>query len=79
MNVGRRCCPALLFLAVGCAALLLAFGSLQLTSAKIQLQNTADASAYAAALLQARGLQLFRLHQPRDDRQPGRRSRRWWA
>ncbi|XQM28239.1 hypothetical protein ACNSZF_02265 [Burkholderia gladioli] len=51
---GQALLPALLFLAVGCAALLLAFGSLQLTSAKIQLQNTADASAYAAALLQAR-------------------------
>jgi len=51
---GQALVPALLFLVVGGVALYLAFNSLQLTSAKIKLQNTADASAYAAALLQAR-------------------------
>ncbi|MDN7528231.1 Tad domain-containing protein [Burkholderia orbicola] len=51
---GQALVPALLFLVVGGVALYLAFNSLQLTSAKIKLQNTVDASAYAAALLQAR-------------------------
>ncbi len=51
---GQALVPALLFLVVGGAALFVAFNSQQLTSAKIKLQNTADASAYASALLQAR-------------------------
>ncbi|WP_321852019.1 Tad domain-containing protein [Burkholderia diffusa] len=51
---GQALVPALLFLVVGGVALNLAFNSLQLTSAKIKLQNTADAGAYAVALMQAR-------------------------
>ena len=46
--------PALLFLLMGGIGLYVAFGSFQMTSAKIKLQNTADAAAYSAAVLQAR-------------------------
>jgi hypothetical protein len=51
---GQALVPALLFLLVGCIGLYVAFDSLQMTSAKIKLQNTADAAAYSAAVLQAR-------------------------
>ncbi|MDN7452313.1 hypothetical protein [Burkholderia cenocepacia] len=51
---GQALVPALLFLLVGGIGLYIAFNSLQLTGAKIKLQNAADASAYAAAVLQAR-------------------------
>ena len=43
-----------MFLLVGCIGLYVAFNSFQMTSAKIKLQNTADAAAYSAAVLQAR-------------------------
>jgi hypothetical protein len=43
-----------LFLLVGCIGLYVAFNSFQMTSARIKLQNTADAAAYSAAVLQAR-------------------------
>lgn len=45
---------ALIFLAVCAVALYLAFNASQLTSAKSKLQNTADATAYSVAVLQAR-------------------------
>jgi hypothetical protein len=51
---GQALVPALLFLLVGCIGLYVAFNSFQMTSAKIKLQNTADAAAYSAAVLQAR-------------------------
>jgi hypothetical protein len=51
---GQALVPALLFLLVGGIGLYVAFGSFQMTGAKIKLQNTADAAAYSAAVLQAR-------------------------
>ncbi|WP_345815550.1 pilus assembly protein TadG-related protein [Paraburkholderia sp. PREW-6R] len=51
---GQALVPALIFLLVGCIGLYVAFSSFQMTSAKIKLQNTADAAAYSAAVLQAR-------------------------
>ncbi|WP_025599089.1 pilus assembly protein TadG-related protein [Burkholderia sp. WSM2230] len=51
---GQALVPALIFLLVGCIGLFLAFNSFQMTSARIKLQNTADAAAYSAAVLQAR-------------------------
>ncbi|MBW9106949.1 pilus assembly protein TadG-related protein [Paraburkholderia phenoliruptrix] len=51
---GQALVPALIFLLVGCIGLFVAFNSFQMTSAKIKLQNTADAAAYSAAVLQAR-------------------------
>ena len=51
---GQALVPALIFLLAGCIGLYVAFNSFQLTSAKIKLQNTADAAAYSAAVLQAR-------------------------
>jgi hypothetical protein len=51
---GQALVPALLFLLIGGAGLYVAFNSFQLSSAKIKLQNTADAAAYSAAVLQAR-------------------------
>jgi Putative Flp pilus-assembly TadE/G-like len=51
---GQALVPALLFLLVGCIGLYAAFNSFQMTSARIKLQNTADAAAYSAAVLQAR-------------------------
>lgn len=51
---GQALVPALIFLLVGCIGLYVAFNSFQMTSAKIKLQNTADAAAYTAAVLQAR-------------------------
>jgi hypothetical protein len=51
---GQALVPALLFLLVGCIGLYVAFNSFQMTSARIKLQNTADAAAYSAAVLQAR-------------------------
>ncbi|MFM0241153.1 pilus assembly protein TadG-related protein [Paraburkholderia phytofirmans] len=51
---GQALVPALIFLLVGCIGLYVAFNSFQMTSAKIKLQNTADAAAYSAALMQAR-------------------------
>lgn len=51
---GQALVPALIFLLVGCVGLYVAFNSFQMTSAKIKLQNTADAAAYSAAVLQAR-------------------------
>lgn len=51
---GQALVPALLFLLIGGVGLYVAFGSFQMTSAKIKLQNTADAAAYSAAVLQAR-------------------------
>jgi hypothetical protein len=51
---GQALVPALMFLLVGCIGLYVAFSSFQMTSAKIKLQNTADAAAYSAAVLQAR-------------------------
>ncbi|QQC66732.1 pilus assembly protein TadG-related protein [Paraburkholderia ginsengisoli] len=51
---GQALVPALLFLLVGCIGLYVAFNSFQMTSAKIKLQNTADAAAYSVAVLQAR-------------------------
>lgn len=51
---GQALVPALLFLLIGCIGLYVAFNSFQMTSAKIKLQNTADAAAYSAAVLQAR-------------------------
>ncbi|CAE6763131.1 hypothetical protein R69927_03900 [Paraburkholderia domus] len=51
---GQALVPALIFLLVGCIGLYVAFNSFQMTSAKIKLQNTADAAAYSAAVLQAR-------------------------
>ncbi|MBN3752469.1 hypothetical protein G3N95_05925 [Paraburkholderia sp. Tr-20389] len=53
-HAGQALVPALLFLLVGGVGLYVAFGSFQMTSAKIKLQNTADAAAYSAAVLQAR-------------------------
>nr|WP_175801476.1 Tad domain-containing protein [Burkholderia anthina] len=47
---------ALIFLAVGAAALYLAFNAAQLTHAKTKLQDTADAAAYSVGVLQARDL-----------------------
>jgi hypothetical protein len=51
---GQALVPALFFLLVGSIGLYVAFNSFQMTSAKIKLQNTADAAAYSAAVLQAR-------------------------
>ena len=51
---GQALVPAMIFLLVGCIGLYVAFNSFQMTSAKIKLQNTADAAAYSAAVLQAR-------------------------
>lgn len=51
---GQALVPALIFLLIGCIGLYVAFNSFQMTSAKIKLQNTADAAAYSAAVLQAR-------------------------
>ncbi len=51
---GQALAFALAFLAIGGLALFLAFNASQLTSAKTKLQNTADAAAYSAAVLQAR-------------------------
>jgi Putative Flp pilus-assembly TadE/G-like len=51
---GQALVPALMFLLVGCIGLYAAFNSFQMTSARIKLQNTADAAAYSAAVLQAR-------------------------
>ncbi|WP_153102291.1 pilus assembly protein TadG-related protein [Paraburkholderia hayleyella] len=51
---GQALVPALIFLLVGGLSIYVAFNSFQMTSAKIKLQNTADAAAYSAALLQAR-------------------------
>nr|WKF59944.1 hypothetical protein HUO10_004455 [Paraburkholderia busanensis] len=51
---GQALVPALIFLFAGCIGLYVAFNSFQMTSAKIKLQNTADAAAYSAAVLQAR-------------------------
>ncbi|AFT88888.1 pilus assembly protein TadG-related protein [Paraburkholderia phenoliruptrix] len=51
---GQALVPALIFLLVGCIGLYVAFNSFQMTSARIKLQNTADAAAYSAAVLQAR-------------------------
>jgi hypothetical protein len=51
---GQALVPALIFLLAGCIGLYVAFNSFQMTSAKIKLQNTADAAAYSAAVLQAR-------------------------
>jgi Flp pilus assembly protein TadG len=51
---GQALVPAVLFLLVGGIGLYVAFGSFQMTGAKIKLQNTADAAAYSAAVLQAR-------------------------
>ncbi|WP_153077271.1 pilus assembly protein TadG-related protein [Paraburkholderia bonniea] len=51
---GQALVPALIFLLVGGISVYVAFNSFQLTSAKIKLQNTADAAAYSAAMLQAR-------------------------
>src|SRR5689334_8272578 len=51
---GQAMVPALLFLLIGGIGQYVAFGSFQMTSAKIKLQNTADAAAYSAAVLQAR-------------------------
>lgn len=51
---GQALVPALIFLLAGCLGLYVAFNSFQMTSAKIKLQNTADAAAYSAAVLQAR-------------------------
>lgn len=53
-NSGQALVPALIFLLVGGIGLYIAFNSFQMTSAKIKLQNTADAAAYTAAILQAR-------------------------
>ncbi|ACC73455.1 pilus assembly protein TadG-related protein [Paraburkholderia phymatum] len=53
-HAGQALVPALLFLLIGGVGLYVAFGSFQMTSAKIKLQNTADAAAYSAAVLQAR-------------------------
>jgi Flp pilus assembly protein TadG len=53
-HAGQALVPALLFLLIGGIGLYVAFGSFQMTSAKIKLQNTADAAAYSAAVLQAR-------------------------
>lgn len=51
---GQALVPALIFLLVGSIGLYVAFNSFQMTSAKIKLQNTADAAAFSAAVLQAR-------------------------
>lgn len=51
---GQALVPALMFLLVGSIGLFVAFNSFQMTSAKIKLQNTADAAAYSAAVMQAR-------------------------
>ncbi|MDE1182033.1 pilus assembly protein TadG-related protein [Paraburkholderia sp.] len=51
---GQALVPALIFLLIGCIGLYVAFNSFQMTSAKIKLQNTADAAAYSAAVMQAR-------------------------
>ncbi len=51
---GQALVPALMFLLVGIIGLYVAFNSFQMTSAKIKLQNTADAAADSAAVLQAR-------------------------
>ncbi|UIF87020.1 pilus assembly protein TadG-related protein [Cupriavidus sp. UYPR2.512] len=51
---GQALAFALVFLVIGGLALYLAFNASQLTSAKTKLQNTADAAAYSAAVLQAR-------------------------
>jgi hypothetical protein len=51
---GQALVPALIFLLAGCIGLYVAFNSFQMTSARIKLQNTADAAAYSAAVLQAR-------------------------
>ncbi|EHP39918.1 hypothetical protein OR16_28884 [Cupriavidus basilensis OR16] len=51
---GQALAFALIFLAVGALALYTAFNASQLTSAKSKLQNTADATAYSLAILQAR-------------------------
>ncbi|MFC0399669.1 hypothetical protein [Paraburkholderia rhizosphaerae] len=51
---GQALVPALLFLLIGGIGLYVAFGSFQMSGAKLKLQNTADAAAYSAAVLQAR-------------------------
>lgn len=51
---GQALAFALIFLAVGAVALFVAFNASQLTSARSKLQNTADATAYSVAVLQAR-------------------------
>ncbi|TAL98982.1 MAG: hypothetical protein EPN73_00035 [Paraburkholderia sp.] len=51
---GQALVSALIFLLVGGIGLFVAFNSFQMTSARIKLQNTADAAAYSAAVLQAR-------------------------
>jgi hypothetical protein len=51
---GQALVPALIFLLIGSIGLYVAFSSFQMTSAKIKLQNTADAAAYSVAVLQAR-------------------------
>ncbi|WP_454763263.1 Tad domain-containing protein [Cupriavidus campinensis] len=51
---GQALAFALIFLAVGAVALYVAFNASQLASAKTKLQNTADATAYSVAVLQAR-------------------------
>ncbi|XAH24322.1 pilus assembly protein TadG-related protein [Xylophilus sp. GW821-FHT01B05] len=51
---GQAMAFGLVFLAAGSAALYLAFNAGQLSFAKSKLQNTADAAAYSAAVLQAR-------------------------
>ncbi len=51
---GQALVFALGFLLTGCVAVYVVFHAFQGTSAKIKLQNTADAAAYTAAVLQAR-------------------------
>lgn len=51
---GQALAFALIFLVVGALALFTAFNASQLSSAKTKLQNTADATAYSVAVLQAR-------------------------
>ncbi|TDA47472.1 TadE/TadG family type IV pilus assembly protein [Burkholderia pyrrocinia] len=51
---GQALVPALIFLLLGGIGLFVAFNSFQISSAKIKMQNTADAAAYSVAVLQAR-------------------------
>lgn len=51
---GQTLAFALAFLLTGCVAVYVVFHAFQGTTAKIKLQNTADAAAYSAAVLQAR-------------------------
>lgn len=51
---GQALVFALAFLLAGCTAAYVLFHTFQSVSARIKLQNTADAAAYAAAVLQAR-------------------------